>query len=70
MNNFNKIKIENNMKRTYTSSSPKKTKDNPVLKIFPKHILPTFSNYNIRNPPHDIVITSNLGKTERRNNEY
>jgi hypothetical protein len=55
MNNFNKtIKFENEMKRGYTSSSPKRIKDATSMKFFPK--IPIFANYNIQNPPQDFVI--------------
>ncbi len=59
MNNFNKtIKFENEMKRGYTSSSPKRIKEGTSLKFFPKQFLPTFANYNLQNPPQDIVYNS------------
>ncbi len=57
MYNFNKtIKFENEMKRGHTSSSPKRIKDGNAVKYFSKPFLPTFANYNIQNPPQDIVL--------------
>jgi hypothetical protein len=56
MNNFNKTnKFENEMKRGYTSTSPKRLKNNTSVKFFPKPFLPVFANYNVQNPPQDIV---------------
>jgi hypothetical protein len=64
MNNFNKtLKFDNEMKRGYTSSSPKRIKDGTGMKFFPKPFLPTFVNYNVQNPPYDIVSFIKLGKT-------